>query len=117
MTVLLLIFAALFIMAATLGVALIASIVKEDAWQGSALRLPVRSDDTEVVRHVHRASLPILGALVFIALAHGATLLILAFYHSVTVAVKVAVIVAGVVTIGGLAATIISYAKHPHVKR
>ena len=116
MTALLVIFGLLFVAAATLGSALIASIVKEDAWYGSALRLPVHSDDPEVVRHVHRASLPILGALVFIALAHGATLVILAFYPSVATAVKAAVIVAGLVTVGGLAATLISYAKNPHIK-
>ncbi|MDO5035209.1 MAG: hypothetical protein Q4E01_07505 [Actinomycetaceae bacterium] len=117
MTAAAIIFGILFVVVATASVALMTSIFRGAAWQGSPLRLPVRSRDPEVIRHVHRASLPMLGALAFIAVAHGVVLLILASRPDFAPALALAIIVAGVVTTAGLAGTVYAYSRQPHVKK
>lgn len=111
------IFTTLFALLAMGAVAMMVSVFQGAAWQGSPLHLPVKSEDPEIIRHVHRASLPMLGALAFIALAHAAVLLVLLTSGSLSGAVVLALIVAGIVTTGGLAGVILAYAKQPHVKR
>ena len=115
------IFGVVFALLAMVGVALIMSIVRGQAWQGSKLSLPVKSSDPEVIRHVHRASIPLLAAITFIALAHGATLLTLVFINlgqsSSQIFQTLAIIIAaGVVTTLGLAVVLKAYVSRPYVK-
>lgn len=111
----------LFVALSTASVALIVSISKGAAWQGSKLSLPVRSDDPEVIRHVHRASLPMVVALAFIAVAHGVTLLVLGAMHYTgspqSTGLLGTIMAAGIVTCGGLIAVIWAYATKPGVKK
>ncbi|MDI9587961.1 MAG: hypothetical protein QM234_03260 [Acidobacteriota bacterium] len=121
MIVLAVIVGLVLVLVATLGVAMTISIAKGYAWNGSPLRLPVSSDDPEIVRHVHRASLPFIVAIIFIALAHGATLLVLVGSHLSGNAQSTQLLgiisLAGVVTCTGLIAVLAAYVRKPNVKK
>ncbi|MDO5049873.1 MAG: hypothetical protein Q4D87_08340 [Actinomycetaceae bacterium] len=109
------------VLIATVAVALTISIARGFAWNGSALHLPVQSDDPEVVRHVHRASLPLIVATAFIAVAHGATLLALTGLHvsgsPQSAQLLGLIVLAGIVTCAGLIGVLAAYVRKPHVNQ
>jgi hypothetical protein len=121
MIVLAIIIGVVLVVIATIGVAMTISISKGYAWNGSPLRLPVKSDDPEIVRHVHKASMPIIVAITFIALAHGTTLLVLAGSHlggdHQSMQLLGIITVAGIVTCAGLTGVLAAYVRKPNVKK